>query len=581
MIRSTIFRMSGRGALWVPPALLLAVLTAGCATTGKNLDDTVLASVNGEPVTVQDLQESFETSHQGHTILLAGAGAAREFLDKTIERRLLIQEAERIGLQTDPEIRKTVDTLVAERARDQLYKDEVTRYQEVSEKAIEEVYGKIIYQCHIRHILTYTREEADRALARVRGGEPFGGVAGEVSVSGAAGKGGDLGFVAWGQLDPRLEAEVEGMQPGEIRGPIETDQGWNILLLEERTQREDRPELAMLRNRIKVTLGQRAVFRRSHEYYDELRKRWKVQVFEEVLTEKNLLGTDEDGPDTEAAKGIIVAKAGERVVSLADLRARLDQRALKKLPRSFAQKRIRDALDEMIFASLLEQEALRRGYATRPTIVKEADKLENSLLLDRLLGTVIFPRVHVTEEDTRAFYDQNPTLFTEPEAIRLQIIALENEQEAEAVLRELQGGAGFAALARSRSRDPGTAQVGGELGWVTRGKLEPGIEAVAFSLRVGELGMAKTDKAAFVVKVEERRPARLQEFTQVREKAQELRQRQRQREELNRWIARLREGSEIVIDEAAIKHTVAMYEEEAKRQAAARGPQGGGSKDHP
>jgi parvulin-like peptidyl-prolyl isomerase len=566
---------------WLPPAFLLAALTAGCATTGKNLDDTVLASVNGEPVTVQDLQESFETSHQGHTVFLAGAGAVRAFLEKTIDRRLLIQEAERIGLHTDPEIRKTVDTLVAERARDQLYKEEVTQHQKVPEKAIEDVYGKIIHQYHLRHILTYTREAADRALVRVRGGEPFGAVAGEVSVSGTAGKGGDLGFVGWGQLDPRLEAEVETMQPGGIRGPIETDQGWNILLLEERTQREDRPELAKLNSRIKMTLSQRAVSQRSHDYYDELRKRWKAQVLEETLTEKNLLGTDKDSPDAEAAKGIIVAKAGERIVSLADLRARLERETLKKLPWSFARKRIRDVLDEMIFASLLEQEALRRGYATRPTIATEAHKLENSLLLDRLLGTVIFPRVQVTEEDARAFYDQNPKLFTEPEAIRLQIIALENEEEAEAVLRELQGGAGFAALARGRSRDPGTAQMGGELGWVTRGKMEPGIDAVAFSLKVGELGVAKTERAAFVVKVEERRPARLQEFSQVRDKTRDLVLKQRRGEELNRWIARLREGSEIVFDDAAIKRAVAMYEEEAKKKAAAKAPQGGGSKDNP
>jgi peptidyl-prolyl cis-trans isomerase C len=581
MIRSTIFRVPRRAAFRLPPAALLAVLIAGCATTGKNLGDTVLASVNGEPVTVQDLQESFETSHQGHTVLLAGPGATREFLDKTIDRRLLIQEAQRIGLDQDPDIRKAVDSFVAERARDQLYKDEITQHEEVTEKAIEEVYGKIIYQYHVRNILTYTRQEADRALVRVRGGEPFGAVAGEVSVSGTAGKGGDLGFVTWGQLDPRLEAEVETMQPGEIRGPIETDQGWNILLLEEKNQREDRPELAKLRGRIKMTLVQRATARRSHEYYDELRKRWKVQVFEEMLTEKNLLGADRDGPDAEAAKGIVVANAGERTVSLADLRTRLERETLKKLPWSLAQKRIRDVLDEVIFASLLEQEALRRGYATKPAIATEAHKVENALLLDRLLGTVILPRVLVTEEDVRSFYDQNPNLFTEPEAVRLQIIALQSEQEADAVLQEVRAGGNFAGLARNRSRDPGTAQVGGELGWVTRGKLGPAIEAVGFSLNVGELGVAKTDKAAFVVKLEERRPARLQDFTQVRERARELRLRQRQREEVNRWISRLREESEIVIDDTAIKQTVAMYEEEARKRAAGKASQGGEGKAHP
>ncbi len=559
--------------------MVLVFMTAGCATSQKNLDDTALASVNGEPVTVQDLQESFETTHKGHTAFLAGAGAVREFLNKTIDRRLLIQEAQRIGLDRDSGIRQAVDTLAAERARDLLYKDEVTRHQDVPEKAIEQVYGKIIYQYRMRLILTYTREEADQALARVRGGEPFGAVAGEVSVSGTAGKGGDLGFVTWGQIDPRLEAEVETMQPGEIRGPIETDQGWNVLLLEEKSQREVRPELSKLRGRIKMTLSQRAMSRRSLEYYAELRKRWGVQVFEGTLDQKTLFGADAGGPDASQAKQIVVAKAGADTISLADLRARLNQEALKKVPWSFALKRIRDVLDEAIFASLLQQEALRRGYGSRPSIATEAHKLENALLLGRLLDTVIYPRVQVTDEEVRTFYDQNSKLFTEPEVARLGIIALESEPDAEAVLQEVRSGADFATLARRRSKDPGTAQVGGELGWVSKGRLDPAIEAVAFSLKVGEAGVAKNDHASFVVKLEDRRPARLQEFALAKKEAGELHLTQRRREEVNRWITRLREASEIVIDDEAISQAIAMYEDQVRKKAAAEAPQPGGASE--
>ncbi len=554
----------------------LGLFVSGCASSTKTLDDIVLASVNGEPLTLQDLQEGFESSHQGHTALLAGAGAVRQFLEKTVDRRLLIQEALRIGLDKDPGIRQAVDTLVAERARDQLYKDEVARRQEVPEKAIQEVYPKIIHQYRARHILTYAQEDAEKALGRVRAGEAFGAVAGEVSISGTAGKGGDLGFVTWGQLDPRLEAEIEAMQPGEVRGPIETDQGWNLLLLEEKTQREDRPELAKLRTRIKMTLSQRMMSRRSQEYYEELRRRWKVQVSEEALSQANLLGADTSGSDSDPAKQIIVAKAGEHTVSLADLKARLNPEGLKKLPWPFARKRIRDVLDEAIFASLLKQEALRRGYAEKPAIAREAYKLENALLLDRLLGTVIFPRVQVSEEEVRAFYDQNPKTFTDPEAVRLGVIVLGLEEDAEGAIQDLRNGTDFATLARRRSKDPGTAQMGGELGWIVKGKVDPVIEEVAFSMKVGEAGLARNDKASFVVKLEERRPARLLEFGQVREKAREHLLSQRRKEEVNRWVARLREGSDIVIEEAAIKQAVDMYEDQVKKKAAAKSPQPSG-----
>jgi len=551
-----------------------ALLAPGCAGRAA-LDQTVLADVNGEPVTVRDLEEAFESTHQGHTVLLAGAGAVRQFLDKTIDRRLLIQEARRVGLEDETDIRQAVAELTAERARDQLYKDEVTRPPEISEEAIQEAYKKMAQRYRVRHILTYTREDAEKAAARIRAGEAFGEVASQVSVSATAGRGGDLGFVIWGILDPSLEAALETMQVGEVRGPIESDQGWNLLLLEEKVSVKERPELsARLRDRIKTTLSQRATSRRSFQFFEELRSQWKVQVFDETLSEKNLLEGSNVGPDAEQAKQIVVAKAGERTVTLADLRNRLNLEAARKLPRPWALRQIRGTLDDMIFALLLEQEALRRGYAERPAIAREANKLENALLLDRLLGTIIYPRVQVTDEEVRAFYDQNPKSFTEPEAVRLEMIALEAEQDAEPLLRELQGGADFATLARAKSKDPVTAGVGGEVGWVVKGKVNPAIEAVAFSLKVGDVGLATAEKAQFVLKLEERRPERLEEFDTVKERARQMLLTQRRQEEVKRWVTQLREASAISVDDAAIAQAVALYEEQARERAAAKSAKG-------
>jgi parvulin-like peptidyl-prolyl isomerase len=576
MTTKTTLRTRATIAGW-PLAGALALLMVGCAAERPSLDEMALASVNVEPVTVRDLDDAFESSHQGHTALLAGPGAIRQFLEKTIDRRLLIQEARRVGLEDDAEIREAVGNLTAQRARDQLYKDEVTRPPEISEQAIQEAYEKMTHRYRVRHILTYTREDAEKAAARIRAGAAFGEVASQVSVSGTAGRGGDLGFVLWGILEPTLEAGIETMQVGEIRGPIENDQGWNLVQLEEKVTVKERPDLpAKLRDQIKTTLSKRATSRRSFEFFDEMRSRWKVQVFDEALSEKNLLEGPKGGPDAEQARQIVVATAGDRTIGLADLRARLNLEAAQKLPRAWAFRQIRSNLDDMIFAALLEQEALRRGYAERPAIAREADKLENALLLDRLIGTVIYPRVQVTDDEVRSFYDQNPTPFTEPEAVRLGMIALETEQDAEAVLQELHGGADFATLARNRSKDPVTARVGGDVGWMPKGKANPAVESAAFALKVGDVGVAKAEKAQFILKLEERRPARVQEFAAVKEKAQQMLLTQRRREEVGRWVARLREASEIAIDDAAIAQAVATYEEQVKEKAAAKSGKGEG-----
>ena len=142
------------------------------------------------------------------------------------------------------------------------------------------------------------------------------------------------------------------------------------------------------------------------------------------------------------------------------------------------------------------------------------------------------------------------------------------------MLQELRGGADFAAVARQRSKDPGTAARGGELGWVTRGKLDPAIETAAFSLERGQLGVAKSSKAAFVLLVEDRRPPHLQDFSRVKEQAREMVTKQRQREEVTRWVSRLRSASEIVIDDRAVEQAVAQFEAEAKQKARSRSSRG-------
>jgi parvulin-like peptidyl-prolyl isomerase len=236
----------------------------------------------------------------------------------------------------------------------------------------------------------------------------------------------------------------------------------------------------------------------------------------------------------------------------------------------------------MIFAFLLEQEALRRGYAERPAIAQEIDRVENTMLLDRLLGRMVYPRVQMTDDEVRAFYDGNPKLFTEPEAVRLGMIALEADQDAEAVLQELKGGAEFATLARTKSKDPVTAGVGGEVGWVIKGKANPAVEAVAFSMKVGDVGVATAEKAQFVLKLEDRRPERLEAFDTVRDKARQMLLAQRRREEVQRWVARLREASEIAIDDAAIERAVAAYEEQVREKAGGKSAKGdGNAKEHP
>jgi parvulin-like peptidyl-prolyl isomerase len=84
------------------------------------------------------------------------------------------------------------------------------------------------------HVLVGTSEEADDALVRSAGGEDFGDLADELSLDRAALRG-DLGCVTASSFVPAFAQATLDAPIGEAYGPVETEFGWHVLLVSERT----------------------------------------------------------------------------------------------------------------------------------------------------------------------------------------------------------------------------------------------------------------------------------------------------------------------------------------------------------
>ena len=77
------------------------------------------------------------------------------------------------------------------------------------------------------------RERADQALARIRAGEDFAAVAGELSEDpGSKDRGGDLGFFTRGQMAPAFEEVAFSLAPGEPSDLVRTDFGFHVIRVE-------------------------------------------------------------------------------------------------------------------------------------------------------------------------------------------------------------------------------------------------------------------------------------------------------------------------------------------------------------
>lgn len=113
-------------------------------------------------------------------------------------------------------------------------------------------------------------------------------------------------------------------------------------------------------------------------------------------------------------------------------------------------------------------------------------RLSEELLQNRLRADLI-KDTPVPDAEVRRQYQRTRRSFEE---IRVRHILFSAEAGEDAALRRarsalarLRGGADFADLARRLSEDPGSAQQGGDLGFVRRGRFVPEFEQAAFSLR--------------------------------------------------------------------------------------------------
>lgn len=138
------------------------------------------------------------------------------------------------------------------------------------------------------------------------------------------------------------------------------------------------------------------------------------------------------------------------------------------------------------------------------------------------------PSESTLEKLAQTVYRAEPKRFTLPEAVRVrQIFILKSIPDAkakiDAIMAQLKSGADFAALASERSRDFSTANDGGDMGYLARGKTPPPFESAIFAMtKPGEIaGPVETQFGYHAVLLEDRRPSRLQSYEEVKPQIQQ------------------------------------------------------------
>ena len=202
----------------------------------------------------------------------------------------------------------------------------------------------------------------------------------------------------------------------------------------------------------------------------------------------------------------------------------------------------------------------------------------NKLLMEQILQSEA--KAAVTPDATKKVYDDAVKQMSDEQEVRARHILVPSEDEAKAILAELKKGTDFAELAKQKSKDPGAAAEGGDLGYFTKEQMVPEFADVAFKLDKGQLSdPVKSQFGWHIIKVEDKRKKPAPDFAQVKDQVETYVQRKAQAD----FITKLREGAKVVVngrDEAKGQQAVAemgggpnvvFYGGDASKQATAEG----------
>jgi peptidyl-prolyl cis-trans isomerase D len=136
--------------------------------------------------------------------------------------------------------------------------------------------------------------------------------------------------------------------------------------------------------------------------------------------------------------------------------------------------------------------------------------------------------IQVTDAQIQDYYNAHRDDYRTQERARARHILLSTankpndevpkiQAQAEALQKQLKAGGDFAELAKKNSQDPGSAQKGGDLGWVSRGQMVKPFEDAVFTLKPNEISNVVTTEYGFhIIQVQEKQTAHLQTLDEVK-----------------------------------------------------------------
>ncbi|HET8542455.1 MAG TPA: peptidyl-prolyl cis-trans isomerase [Anaeromyxobacter sp.] len=417
--------------------------------------EPVIARVGGVAITRADLASRAGDGRDEGTALRA-----------MIEEALLSQEASRLGLPGDPEVKAAIEGQRSRLAEEAFTEAEISTAVKIAEEDLRGMYHDTADSARLVLVKVATAEDALAIVERVRAGADLAAEAHRSLDPRAAAARGDTGVMLRAQMDPALAKAVFGARVGELVGPLQLSLGWAVARVVEKRVGDDAGFESKRASLLDHARRQGTTFARRH-FLSHLSKSAKVDIDKQFL---DGLGSRIEGSPAEMAHR--VATVNGRVLRYRDIVGDV-RRVAGGGAGHLSGPAVKSQIVETVVDSwILQQEALRRGFGESAYVKRALPPLERSILAaamtERIRAEVPPPR----DPEIREYHERNSARFVQPASRTCAHLVVKSRADADRAIARIRRGESFADVARAVSMDAQTARAGGDLGTVTDGQID-------------------------------------------------------------------------------------------------------------
>ncbi len=509
-----------------------------------------LAWINGEPITTEDLDALILSSHQGRDMSEMTSVDLPNFLNKAVNDRLLLGDALAMGMDEEAAVKGAADAFLEQAAKEFFVAAEFHPPTEVEPADMRAYFEKYYWRILLRQVSVRTRESADSLRQMVVAGADMDSLARVRSLDTRRGHGGLHNLKYWGDVENVLRDAVFNVDNGGLSEIFPFRESFAFLRVEERQglHEEIYPEKEDF---IRSVILNRDRTDAWTAFVDSLDAQSPVETvpstLEAIRADAGLVFMGEflrEQPEP------AMSLEGLPILTGTELRREISHTAMVDGTAPF-DSILRKAVGSKRQSILLTHHARLNGYFEDEGLLKKRWQRMEQLLIEAYLQELIVPRIVFNREEFQDFYDGNPDRFRGADEVKLDMVIINEREEADDMAARLSQGADFDFL---RSQYLGDLDQGsGSVRWVSESVFAGSIQDELKKMDTGQSSQPVETRGGWLIfKLLGRRKGAVKPLGEVEMQIREIMFHRKFTELLDEHLALLKERSEIRMNQEAI-----------------------------